>query len=1002
MMPRSPDDGDSECGDKDPLARLSPTNLDADVSDVAVGTASPNYDAQSPVDRGVSFLSSATPKTDGVSPTGRTPPQPSNADHLSAGAAAAASSVAQGEPAAGGRGSQQGLVEAPHMLELNTHNLANFESSVQRGAVSLRTDVIDTRRFVGRAADANSSNNNPIGDTAAPRHGLRIARPSQDNTDGGTAAGNGPSRPRPGDASQAEVAESLMTNHAASRSAFGTGAASSIAMEDDGSTAGGVDSPLTTNIAFSQRPAAHHHHNHHSRDRDGSLTMTADRFSAVSDAGSASSPFRCPADPLSQENLILHQRELNSGAPQPLSTENIPSCLPRPATTTQHGTTAATATTGAPRTGVVGVMPISGRDDGDGDELANSGANATAGSGGLVMAPGGSPLTHMAHSMVVEPSEASHSDIASTVDASMLRAAVMSAVHSDGGLEDMWSTATTADAGDAAGGSGGAGGVHGLLPGSGFTSLSKANLRQLRVQLESGETPLRPELLAGLSSVARAMNARSEPSPSMTVEEPADEIGAGRTCGSNRRTGAVRRVSTAASDDDDDEMESAGNSAGFKNSTGRVPGGGDPSLSEGGGGASFHSTFVEVPARGVAGGGSGAWRRQLDPSASAEGIGGGRARAASGRINSSINAANNNLSGMDAGESATALNGSVHLLSRSNSGGVDDGEDDGGDLDDRNVTLDDDEDDDDDEEEADKSTTALSPDDDVDGHHDGSVFMTEDGTNDAGDDIGYLRQCLGDVMSTLKDTRREQLFLSRQLQHIRNDITRSGSGSGGSIPNEAATAGGDNRDSGADAPATTTAAAVRDPPQVQRSLASLRADLNELRLFMREVQRSQTLLLGKIEQLQRHERRRGGGGAGGGSVGSVGSGPVTPVQWPQSLTRGVRLVVRADPSIFGTDDAAAAGSANMTKTTTTTATAARMPSFLLPVSATATVREARVAFLQRLREQNPSVAALGDLAAGNTVMEMDGHALFDTLVLGADLHLDPAGYEGYTVTVRRL
>lgn len=68
-------------------------------------------------------------------------------------------------------------------------------------------------------------------------------------------------------------------------------------------------------------------------------------------------------------------------------------------------------------------------------------------------------------------------------------------------------------------------------------ALSKENLRQLRQQLESGDTPLRPELLEGLGDAVRAVMTRpgamSDQSASLAVEVP-DDVSRMETYMSNR------------------------------------------------------------------------------------------------------------------------------------------------------------------------------------------------------------------------------------------------------------------------------------------------------------------------------------------------------------------------------------------------------------------------------------------------------------------------------------
>ncbi|KAG5468233.1 hypothetical protein LSCM1_02211 [Leishmania martiniquensis] len=80
-------------------------------------------------------------------------------------------------------------------------------------------------------------------------------------------------------------------------------------------------------------------------------------------------------------------------------------------------------------------------------------------------------------------------------------------------MDDMWSTTSTRGFDTMYFNSGGRkdGTLH---------ALSKENLRQLRHQLESGETPLRPEVLAGLSTMVQAMAQTNSTQSASTAVEP--------------------------------------------------------------------------------------------------------------------------------------------------------------------------------------------------------------------------------------------------------------------------------------------------------------------------------------------------------------------------------------------------------------------------------------------------------------------------------------------------
>ncbi|KPI90439.1 hypothetical protein ABL78_0369 [Leptomonas seymouri] len=106
------------------------------------------------------------------------------------------------------------------------------------------------------------------------------------------------------------------------------------------------------------------------------------------------------------------------------------------------------------------------------------------------------------------------------------------------GMDDMWSTASTR---------GRDGNPFSIHNSDGNPhALSKKNLRQLRHQLESGETPLRPEVLAGLGSMVRVMTQKnSNMSASTAVEVPANEdrsklLGASTITGSPMQSPVMR------------------------------------------------------------------------------------------------------------------------------------------------------------------------------------------------------------------------------------------------------------------------------------------------------------------------------------------------------------------------------------------------------------------------------------------------------------------------------
>lgn len=179
------------------------------------------------------------------------------------------------------------------------------------------------------------------------------------------------------------------------------------------------------------------------------------------------SPTRRHADPLSTANLDQHLHELSRG-PAPLFVENVVTNIP-PIVHERDGSTMATMATAA---------------------------------------------EEPAPSVAIDPSEMDTQSYSEAISPNRNRSMKQFSVGD--AMDDMWSTASTRgrDASQF---------VH---PNGDENphALSKENLRQLRHQLESGETPLRPEVLAGLGSMVRVMTqTNSNPSASMRVEPAATE-----------------------------------------------------------------------------------------------------------------------------------------------------------------------------------------------------------------------------------------------------------------------------------------------------------------------------------------------------------------------------------------------------------------------------------------------------------------------------------------------
>ncbi|KAK7200783.1 hypothetical protein NESM_000136600 [Novymonas esmeraldas] len=174
------------------------------------------------------------------------------------------------------------------------------------------------------------------------------------------------------------------------------------------------------------------------------------------------SPTRHHTDPLSSANLDQHLHDLSRG-PAPLRVENI-------------------VATEVPRPLRVGNADVSR----------------------MIADP-------MVVSVVAEASEADALSNSEVISARNLPTKVASVGDT---MDDMWSTTSTRGPD-----------IVYLTPGGAsndkLRALSKENLRQLRQQLESGETPLRPELLAGLGTMVRVMAQNKSNKSLSTAAEPA-------------------------------------------------------------------------------------------------------------------------------------------------------------------------------------------------------------------------------------------------------------------------------------------------------------------------------------------------------------------------------------------------------------------------------------------------------------------------------------------------
>lgn len=263
----------------------------------------------------------------------------------------------------------------PRQLALSKQNLASFEHCVKEGKVPLRVDVIGGRSYA--VASHNRSNDNERNVS------MITVRPSH-----------------------SEVEESALP-------------------ESIGLTQGHTQTHRFYDSLLS-----------HASTTGNSVAPpgAGDKGSLFSMEVFAGSPLAPEGDRLDEENLSQHLRDLRSGIPVPLQSENIPS-LP----------------------GVVCDRCV------------------PAGRGG-----------EMDHSLEVDPSEADPtaalvSDVTS-LDASLPPRQLRTSTSEIG--QEEWSTHTTFSHEDD---------VILSLP-----LLSKENLRRLRRQLEAGETPLRPEVLASL------------------------------------------------------------------------------------------------------------------------------------------------------------------------------------------------------------------------------------------------------------------------------------------------------------------------------------------------------------------------------------------------------------------------------------------------------------------------------------------------------------------------
>jgi hypothetical protein len=232
------------------------------------------------------------------------------------------------------------------------------------------------------------------------------------------------------------------------------------------------------------------------------------------------SPTRRHADPLNAANLDRHLHDLTRG-PAPLFVENVVTDIPAIAHERNPSTMA--------------VAP----------------EEATA-------------------SNAVDPSEMDTQSYSEAISPLRNRSMKQSSVGD--AMDDMWSTASTRgpDVNPFA------------TADENPHALSTKNLRQLRHQLESGKTPLRPEVLVGLSSMVRVMTqTNSNKSTSTAVEAPVTEDRSKRLGGNGTN---IRSPMQSLAD--------THSSAALASLGGRVKES-DPGAVAG---MSFHSTLVEVPA----------------------------------------------------------------------------------------------------------------------------------------------------------------------------------------------------------------------------------------------------------------------------------------------------------------------------------------------------------------------------------------------------------------------
>ncbi|XQJ30495.1 hypothetical protein NXY56_006590 [Leishmania guyanensis] len=114
-------------------------------------------------------------------------------------------------------------------------------------------------------------------------------------------------------------------------------------------------------------------------------------------------------------------------------------------------------------------------------------------------------------SLMVEPSEVDAMSTSEVISLTRIRSAKLTSLGDT--MDDVWSTTSTRGLDTVHFGSGGA-------RDETLHALSKENLRQLRHQLESGETPLRPEVLAGLSTMVQAITQTNSTKSVSSAVEP--------------------------------------------------------------------------------------------------------------------------------------------------------------------------------------------------------------------------------------------------------------------------------------------------------------------------------------------------------------------------------------------------------------------------------------------------------------------------------------------------